>query len=440
MYRNLKDKLEDLSAETTEPVILADREKFRWVYRAIFKWLSKTNDSVILGGEWACRAYDQDDILNSDEVIKSGRQLQLYTTHPQEHSEDLSRVILDYYSSHEEIKKISPESLISSRVSIMNNEYIVAVMTRNFAIFTKINPEQGIDMIKLMQSNKFDLEEYTNISILPADILLAAVYRFLISPEFYGERERWKKLENALYKKFLKTVKQGKFASDSIDLELEEVETVQLSESLNAVVGGLDYFSPEIIEMKKKLLDIYDDPDTTVVGKQIINPTSHLDLLSICVSLSKEDIIDRIGEFKREADEIIWTSTAFRLPNDFRIERIRIKYKNTFQLIDIYNCARYDIILPHPYFYLRLMFVELWSLQVIYRVGGMTENIYENQSEKLINNINIMHSRINNPGEIKLWDNPREYIGYYESDNTAKQRMRRKGAKGKTYYPESKCN
>jgi len=442
-----ENTLELSNEEFVNNIIREDRDRYHWAYVLLFKWLEEKIGIVILSGEWASKAYDKNKYIKIKDISMVGKEVILYTTH----AEYIARELTDLLYMKSKIK------LINMKPILPGSEYKINI-PRQFVTIIGFEPNNGVDMIKLMQPNTIKVDGYI-ISVLPPDILLAGIYRKLISPQYYKDRESLQKLEHIVYKQLITNIDKGKFNSDDLDVELDEIENISGSKESKisdlSNLSNLSYFTytcPYIVDLKKYIVSIMDEYDNNIlVGKQVLQPTNHLDLLSYSISIDKQELYDIIEnihtDFLKKHPKYTKTSLSIsikstihklRLPNDPRLIRIRLKLHiedKALQLVDIFNSGQYDLIIPHPYLYLRLMLVDLWSIQITFRTNLISKEVYESQVEKILKNIVVFHSWNGQEKYKIILNDPSEYVGYYDDDIIAKRKLISNMSKMNIYYP-----
>lgn len=439
MYRNktiVKDN-EDL----IKRIISSDRILFKWCWEEIIKYIS--NKNIMLGGDYSIQMYS--DKLSISDIVYNCQQIILFCENVYTEAKNLSNYLFNK----------SGEKIITVRPVWQDIEYDLLIKSRKIVKFIVLSPYKEVNIFNLInpvvKELQIDDKKYP-IKLISPEILLIDLYRTLISPEFYDFRENNIMLEESLYNYYIDYRKINKIEGS--------LEITNKFQNYNKP-EDFKYKSNYIIELKHEILNQIKlrDNKILITGRQAIEPEPNLELLEICSSLGyleiSEAAANALEKLNKNKNFILNNKLNISIDNskhriyvpvDMRLRRYKInviiedpntKHRNKLQLIDIFNCSQYDLLINHPYEMLRFLFVNIWTLELVYKIGDISQDIYQKQIIRFIKWVDIAHSQITTDENKKIFDDYKQYIGIYDSDNMAKKRFLQKVKKSKTeiYYP-----
>jgi len=421
MYRN-RDILEENATLITKSIGY-DREQFSKIYEIIFQYLTDNRD-IVIGSKIAVEAIVLGKI-DIAAVIHMGQELTIYGSSVDHHAKEMITRI--YRETSEETAYARPND--------NTNSVEIYFKTRKMASIIQVPKYFGNDLVKLMRPIEATWDN-GKISIISPEILLIDIYRNLVLPEYYDKRDDLHEQEKKLYAHFIKDNDSGKVAQ------------------INGGAENLNYNSNFIVDFKRELLDaLYDSATGTfVVGQQAIKKDQSLlmmhvvsmiepDQINGVIEKAEKSIYSKNPDYRKYKAFIDFVTFDMSIPIDYRLQRYRIRMtvsetpdgpRRNFQLIDIFNALQYDVLLNHPYTWMRFMFVDIWSIQLVFRTGNISNENAKSAIGKFIYWIKQAHLMIDQYAE--KYDNPESYVGLYFSDKTARA-LNKSGKKISSFYP-----
>jgi hypothetical protein len=175
----------------------------------------------------------------------------------------------------------------------------------------------------------------------------------------------------------------------------------------------------------------------------------------LCVNVEKIQLISEMDpqELLNNLQRYVYTLSKstislreqeLHIPKDFRISRytyyIQIKSERGIvekPFLDLFNCAQFDVIpyqnidgiqVGYKWVILRFLFIDLWIIKLIKKLGLLTEKILEKKIEYIWNLVKYFHDNI--------IDGYIEYLGVYHDYMIDKKMATLSNKRFYTYVPD----
>lgn len=421
-------------------IIKHDRERYRWCFESIMRFI--TEEKVMIGGDAAINFYA--DTISIDDIVFKASQLILYS----ESVYQMALKLADF------MYKESGKKLITVKPIWQDIEYDIMIDTRKICKFMVLEEYKGVNIFKLIApvTKLITIKEKDfSIKLMSPEILLIDIYRNLISPELYDDREKFKQLEESLFKFYHDERQEAKLNKRITTTHMGSAEVSKWRK-----IENFKYTSEFIVKFKHFILDELKslDPQLLIVGRQAVEPEPNLELLEVCTNVTDtaELFGDFIEKFQRkypiyaDTGSIKFTFDIFKyrinIPVDMRLRRQRINLlitdgdkKSKFQIVDLFNATQYDLVMNHPYTILRFLFVDIWTLELLFKIGDLSPENYKQLILRHIGWVNSIRAKI--PEYEATYNDFTKYLGTFDSEILAKRRFLQRAKKDKSemYYP-----
>lgn len=420
MYRN-KDFVER-SKKLADEIIKIERERYRPYYEAVLKFVraSKTV-RIIVSGTIAVNSF-LDNRVMIDNIVNDAIPFILYTDKPTALSADLVSFIY----------KTVPEdtvdrTLLMSTPILGNSEYTIRLTSRLLASINLIGEYRHKNLLELIRPVIID-----GISVVPPEVLLIDIYRRIFTADKKEEQDELCATEKKIFQRFTRDVKTGKVSGG--------IEMNDIHNSHPVIVSLRKSIGSKLTEYGKSLL----------VGRQAFSETASANLVGLqyCTALTEEEITaafnagvelagekdspEEVEKFNAQIEELATSSIkiepvanlySLSMPVDPRLRRYRFVVKASHKettkkitLLDVFTAGQYDIIARHPYTILRFIFVDLWTIRLISKLGEIAEQSAAREIDSLLKLAVIAHAKITPLDD----DYKKIYFGSYVSDEFAK--------------------
>lgn len=401
--------------------VLKDRNKYKEIYKIVISYCKKR--SCVLSNKYILT--DKEDELEN----MLDKKFIIYSADPLVVANDLTNAI------HKKMKKTDKKNQRYTRLKTMKEkeEFVIEYDLRQIAIIHKTQKHHGGEPISLINPVKIN-----HVYYLPSEIEILDIYHTMYDAGRASERDCATCFEKILFKQVAKRYSTGKF------LGAGQLYCGKTKRSL------LDSIKISLI---KKFLTKNDNllllgPWAYSWIKFGNNICRNMEKIQIIAELDIKDFNNLLVAYFRKTHnlQIIYHKQQLHIPNDFRINRYtfyvsidtpRGTSKKPF--LDFFNCANFEVIpyekinsinVVSQYVMLRFLFIDLWILRVIYKMGSIDKKIVQEKIDNLWRLILFFRN------EYKYPNRDAKFLGTYRDYLMDKKASALEGKRFFPYYPE----
>lgn len=365
MYRttNFIDRTKDIC----DQVIAIERDRYRPYYQLIIDHLREHAgpNPPILGGKIACDVY----INNKYDIDRITRDAKPIIVHSDQPFAFAKQLIDKLFAATKNIYLLVLPVFSDEEYEVMISGFRKLCVVRNLGTY------RDTQLSTLMRPKKI-----AGLHLINPELLLVGIYRQFFYDLADEDEDAIKESfarEAALFSHFVADVKRGK-----LDVR-----------PATRVTRGSD---DSIVDLRRQLIAAL--KDHLIIGKQGIKPTSGLDQLQFITELDDKDIFERLKQVSPPTGTLDIARYSLSLPIDSRLRRFRIFVASggsaRQRVADIYTAGQYDLYTLHPFLFLRFIFVDLWTINLIHAIGDLDAHTAQREIDRLIDEAIAVHESL----------------------------------------------
>jgi hypothetical protein len=343
--------------DESKPIINEDRTKYKPFWEHTLNYC-KTNNIII------------SDRLSLFKDKKIREVYNLYSMNPFRHSVQLA----NYLHEH------TGEKLLSVMTVKENEEFTINIDSRALINIYVIQKYRKLDAVKLINPVEINGNKY-----IPPEIEIIEVYSDLYNPAKFGD---WETLKNndleLLYDKIIDRKKQGILGAGDCQRQRREYMDILKIDIIQKWIPEKEHVM---------LIGVWAYNLLTRGLKKICTDSEKIQIISDSDPIS---VLDSIRTELNIPHKIIVKEQDLHIPKDFRTKRY------TFYLIidesekafmDMFNSAAFELVPYHThekinigdnYVILKFLFIDLWIVRLIEKLGIINTAVYTRKLNYLI--------------------------------------------------------
>lgn len=360
----------DIAKTTAEHHARKERERFLGVLRIAENFVAE-NQRVIGGRGANLMLQGPTDCLPLDAY-----HLLVYSPEPYKDANRLAKLVYKY----------DPKGLTQFTVALPRvNSSSVNTAQREIVSFRSLPFFRGVQVYKLIPPDPRPAL-FNSGSMLPclgAEVQLLSLYADLCNPTLGKNWERLALEEKTIRAIFLREYK-GKFAA-----------------ILSEKVGGKPLSSKELPQTRKRLMALLREEFIPREGRVLFSDLDNerLACASVFPFESEKEVIERIA--KKSGGEVHFLINHPQVVVDTRLRRLTVYLQGASRrdpVLDVYNVAQYEAVpylhthaangTPHKlgtaYARARFILVDLWTIQLIWRMKQISDGFAHQQVKRLL--------------------------------------------------------
>jgi len=366
-------------------------------------------------------------IVGKSDTIKAiyDKQYKIYTANPFRHANNIANLL------HQLVKGDPMQFTVKLKTVKEQEEFLIEYDTRAIVTIYLLQKHRSVELNAIITPIKID-----KILYMPAEIELIDVYHKLYDPFFQPDYETYRDFEDLLFTQVLKRRESGIIGGglrhDCREKKKELLEGIKISlvkdwlptQKKTVLIGPWAY---DWINNSKELC-------ANIEKIQLISEMDHNDLLT--------KLLQYVNQITKAT--ITVREQELHIPKDFLINRytyyMQIKTEKGITekpFLDLFNCAQFEVI---PYYIkddicigvkwvmLRFLFIDLWIVRLIKKLGLLTEDILTKKIKYIWQLVDKFR------GDFDA--DTIEYIGTYYDYNISKKISNIQGKMFLPYFPE----